>query len=113
MSTRVELWTSNGYVTSNLTTATSDGETDSDSEDDSTTPCDIQYVVGDVTHPQHSGSGDTIAVHCVGKSASPIVATKSLPIFSRLSLFFVAIVAQLLRILTLQMVCELAGFIKL
>ena len=75
---RVELWTRNGYVTNNLTAAGSDGETDSgEEEDDSTAACDIQYVVGDVTHPQHSGNGDTIAVHCVGMSSSPVVATKS------------------------------------
>ena len=75
------MWTSNGYVSSNLAAAGSDGETDSEEEDDSTAACDIQYVVGDVTHPQHSGNGDTIAVHCVGKSSSPIVATKSPSIY--------------------------------
>ena len=80
---RVELWTRNGYVTNNLTAAGSDGETDSGEEDDSTAACDIQYVVGDVTHPQHSGNGDTIAVHCVGMSSSPVVATKSLSIYCR------------------------------
>ena len=29
--------------------------------------CAIQYVRGDVTHPQAAGDEDAIVVHCVGK----------------------------------------------
>ncbi|KAI0219754.1 Chromodomain-helicase-DNA-binding protein 1-like [Lamellibrachia satsuma] len=67
---RTELWARNSYVSCNLSTGGSDGETDSgeEEEEDDTVACDIQYIVGDVTHPQHSGNGDTIAVHCVDDS---------------------------------------------
>lgn len=27
---------------------------------------EIQYVMGDVTQPQNTGTGDAIVVHCVG-----------------------------------------------
>lgn len=66
------MWARNSYVSCNLSTGGSDGETDSgeEEEEDDTVACDIQYIVGDVTHPQHSGNGDTIAVHCVGTSSS-------------------------------------------
>ena len=64
------MWAKNGYVSCNITTAGSDAEEEEEEEEDEedrSVACDIQYIVGDVTHPQHSGTGDAIAVHCVGK----------------------------------------------
>ena len=29
--------------------------------------CDLGYISGDVTHPQSTGEGDAIIVHCVGE----------------------------------------------
>ncbi|KAK2190804.1 hypothetical protein NP493_68g04006 [Ridgeia piscesae] len=69
---RAELWAKNGYVSCNITTAGSDAEEEEEDEEEDeeerSVACDIQYIVGDVTHPQHSDTGDAIAVHCVDDS---------------------------------------------
>ena len=47
-------------------------EVDSDDEEleeeaESDESCDLGYISGDVTHPQNTGEGDAIIVHCVGE----------------------------------------------
>ena len=47
-------------------------EVDSDDEEleegvESDESCDLGYISGDVTHPQSTGEGDAIIVHCVGE----------------------------------------------
>jgi hypothetical protein len=65
-----KLWAENDYETSNLALE-SDEESDStdieDDEDDG--PRQINYVLGDVTHPRekHTKDKDAVIVHCVGK----------------------------------------------
>lgn len=33
----------------------------------------IQYVIGDVTHPQNTDSKDALIVHCVGQSSCRLI----------------------------------------
>ena len=40
---------------------------DGDEDEQETWSGEINYVMGDVTHPQITGNGDVIIVHCVGK----------------------------------------------
>ena len=44
----------------------SEGEREEEEEEVGDEERQINYVVGDVTQPQHSGSKDAIIVHCVG-----------------------------------------------
>ena len=50
-------------------TVDSDSEeawSDSDGEEEGAWSEEINYVRGDVTHPQNAGNSDLIIVHCVG-----------------------------------------------
>jgi len=40
---------------------------DSDEEVEEVWSGEINYVKGDVTHPQNTGTSDLIILHCVGK----------------------------------------------
>ena len=40
---------------------------DGDEDEQETWSGEINYVMGDVTHPQIAGNGDVIIVHCVGE----------------------------------------------
>ena len=62
---RQSLWDKNSYESCNIS-LDSEGE-ESDHEDDDDVRLDINYISGDVTHPQHTGNKDSIVVHCVGK----------------------------------------------
>lgn len=68
---RKEWWLANGYRSRCLPPVHSEGEDEEDDDDSvssaDSTSTDINYVLGDVTHP-HMAAGDAIIVHCVGKS---------------------------------------------
>ena len=65
---REKKWQISGYKSCNLSIDESEEESDtSDEQEEDESSSDIQYVVGDVTHPQLSHDGDAIIVHCVGK----------------------------------------------
>ena len=59
---RLEMWKKNNYISLSLSY-------DEDDDDNTTTESedDIKYVIGDVTQPQCTESGDAIVVHCVGE----------------------------------------------
>ena len=42
---------------------------DDDDDDDDENTRNIQFVVGDVTHPQSTRNNDAIIVHCVGEKS--------------------------------------------
>ena len=66
---RLEYWNRHGYTSLNVD-ADSDDEVwsdNSDEEGEETWSREINYVRGDVTHPQNAGVNDLIIVHCVGK----------------------------------------------
>ena len=67
------MWAKNSYESANIAMDTDDEDEDEErdvlgfSDDDGIKSCAIQYVRGDVTHPQAAGDEDAIVVHCVGK----------------------------------------------
>ena len=69
---REEFWKKNDYTSTNIS-LDSEGESEEEEdeeeeeEEDNAQKRDINYVVGDVTHPQHTDCSDAIIVHCVGK----------------------------------------------
>ncbi len=68
---REDIWKKNDYTSTNIS-LDSEGESEEEEEeeedeDDETRKRDINYVVGDVTHPQHTDCSDAIIVHCVGE----------------------------------------------
>lgn len=71
----MEWWQSSGYRSRCLSPVDSGGEDEEEEEDDEdagsvcsadSTSTDINYVLGDVTHP-HMAASDAIIVHCVGR----------------------------------------------
>ena len=60
---RLEWWQKNNYSTLNVQL---ESDSDESSDDDEERGLDIQYLVGDVTQPQCTGTKDAIIVHCVG-----------------------------------------------
>ncbi|XP_019639122.1 PREDICTED: chromodomain-helicase-DNA-binding protein 1-like [Branchiostoma belcheri] len=71
-------WKSHGYTTCNIAMETDEEEsddevtmiTDDDDEEEDVDRRAINYVMGDVTHPQCTGDQDAIIVHCVDDSGS-------------------------------------------
>ena len=66
---REKLWSDNHYLSLNinLEEESDEDELDIDDEEDERGSCEIDYVIGDVTHPLKAGDQDAIIVHCVGK----------------------------------------------
>ena len=68
---REKLWSDNRYLSLNINleeeSDEDEGELDIDDEEDERGSCEIDYVIGDVTHPLKAGDQDAIIVHCVGK----------------------------------------------
>lgn len=71
----MEWWQSSGYRSRCLPPVDSGGEDEEEEEDDEdagsvcsadSASTDINYVLGDVTHP-HMAASDAIIVHCVGR----------------------------------------------
>ena len=68
-SCREEDWKANGYKSANINLDSggeSEEEDEEDCEEDEIKSRDINYVVGDVTHPKHVHDRDAIVVHCAG-----------------------------------------------
>lgn len=63
---RMEWWEENHYTTLNVD-LTADSSEEEEEEEVEGEEKDIQYVVGDVTHPQYAGTRDALIVHCVGE----------------------------------------------
>ena len=69
---RLEYWKRSGYTSLNVV-VNSDSEeeegvwSDGDEDGQGSWSGEINYVMGDVTHPQNTGTGDVIIVHCVGE----------------------------------------------
>ena len=69
-SCREEDWKANGYKSANINLDSggeSEEKDEEDCEEDEIKSRDINYVVGDVTHPKHVHDRDVIVVHCAGK----------------------------------------------
>ncbi|XP_062519744.1 chromodomain-helicase-DNA-binding protein 1-like isoform X2 [Corticium candelabrum] len=70
----MKFWQQEGYESCNVAVQSDDSEDESDilinleNEDDEKTAKNIQFVVGDVTHPAMTGNNDAIIVHCVDDS---------------------------------------------
>ena len=62
---RLEQWQKHGYSTAVVEVESDDEELEEGVESDES--CDLGYISGDVTHPQSTGEGDAIIVHCVGE----------------------------------------------
>ncbi|XP_035687270.1 chromodomain-helicase-DNA-binding protein 1-like [Branchiostoma floridae] len=72
---REAMWKSHGYTTCNIAMETDEEESDEEvtmvtDDDDDDDRRAINYVMGDVTHPQCTGDQDAIVVHCVDDSGS-------------------------------------------
>ncbi|XP_065892694.1 chromodomain-helicase-DNA-binding protein 1-like isoform X2 [Dysidea avara] len=69
---RLEYWKRNGYTSLNVVVNSDSEEEDvlSDGDEDGQEAWseEINYVMGDVTHPQNTGASDVIIVHCVDDS---------------------------------------------
>ncbi|XP_066278036.1 chromodomain-helicase-DNA-binding protein 1-like [Branchiostoma lanceolatum] len=70
-------WKSHGYTTCNIAMEIDEEESDDevsmvtdDDEDEDVDRRAINYIMGDVTHPQCTGDQDAIIVHCVDDSGS-------------------------------------------
>lgn len=70
---RMEWWQASGYRSRCLPPIHSEGEDEEEEEEDDdsvsstdSASTDINYVLGDVTHP-HMATSDAIIVHCVGR----------------------------------------------
>ena len=63
---REEYWKHNGYTSHNCSLETSSDEEEGEGEGEEEER-QINYVVGDVTQPQNTGSNDAIIIHCVGE----------------------------------------------
>lgn len=65
---RQEYWQRHGYTSLNVALeSSSEEEEEEDEEEFDQSDREIRYVMGDVTRPQNTGTGDAIVVHCVGK----------------------------------------------
>ena len=67
---REEYWKARGYKSANINLDSggeSEEEDEEDHDEDEIRSRDINYVVGDVTHPKPFNDRDAIVVHCVGK----------------------------------------------
>lgn len=78
---REEFWQREGYQSCNISLESeeSEDETEDDilmsldvEDDDERNTRNIQFVLGDVTHPKNTGDNDAIIVHCVGESANTL-----------------------------------------
>ena len=69
----MEFWKRHSYTSLNYpldsegSSEESEGEELWGVESGEETDREIQYLVGDVTRPQHTGTSDAIVVHCVGE----------------------------------------------
>ncbi|CAH1226693.1 CHD1L [Branchiostoma lanceolatum] len=68
-------WKSHGYTTCNIAMETDEEESDEEvsmvtDDDEDVDRRAINYIMGDVTHPQSTGDQDAIIVHCVDDSGS-------------------------------------------
>ena len=59
-------WHENHYTSLNAHLDSSSEEEEEEEEEEGEEE-EIHYVVGDVTHPQHTGTADALIVHCVGE----------------------------------------------
>ena len=65
---REEFWRRNGYTSQNCPLeGSSEEEEEEGEEEEEEEERQINYVVGDVTQPQNTGSSDAIIIHCVGE----------------------------------------------
>ena len=70
---REEFWARNGYTSQNCPLESSsdeeerEGEGEGEGEEEEEEERHINYVVGDATQPQNTGSSDAIIIHCVGE----------------------------------------------
>ena len=67
---REEFWRRNGYTSQNCPlegSSEEEEEGEGDDEEEEEEERQINYVVGDVTQPQNTGSSDAIIIHCVGE----------------------------------------------
>ena len=67
---REEFWRRNGYTSQNCPLEGSSEEEEEEGEEEEEEEEEerqINYVVGDVTKPQNTGSSDAIIIHCVGE----------------------------------------------
>ena len=65
---RLEWWRENHYTSLNVhLDSSSEEEEEEEEEEEKREGEEIQYVIGDVTHPQHTGTRDALIVHCVGE----------------------------------------------
>lgn len=64
---RLEYWKRNAYVSCSVSLDSSGSSEEEEEEEEESVMTDIQYVVGDVTHPQNTGAADAVVVHCVGR----------------------------------------------
>ena len=69
MSCRLEYWNRNKYSSLNVAIDSDSDDTSSDSEGEGNKAWsrEINYIRGNVTHPQNAGNNYLIIVHCVGK----------------------------------------------
>ncbi|CAI8031063.1 Chromodomain-helicase-DNA-binding protein 1-like [Geodia barretti] len=66
---REEFWRRNGYTSQNCPLeGSSEEEEEEGEEEEEEEERQINYVVGDVTQPQNTGSSDAIIIHCVDDS---------------------------------------------
>lgn len=64
---RVEFWRRHSYTSLNYPLDSEGSSEESEGEGEEGSDREIQYLVGDVTRPQHTGTSDAIVVHCVGE----------------------------------------------
>ena len=67
---REALWESNNYTSLSIKlpgNEDSDDEESEEEEEEEQGDGGLNYVVGDVTNPQHTGDKDAIVLHCVGE----------------------------------------------
>ena len=72
---REEFWRRNGYTSQNCPLEGSSNEEEEKEEEGKEVEDDeeeeeerqMNYVVGDVTQPQNTGTSDAIIIHCVGE----------------------------------------------
>lgn len=70
---REAFWSRSGYTSLNSPLESSSDEEEEEEErelEGEDEEREINYVVGDVTQPQNTGSNDAIIIHCVGESVS-------------------------------------------
>lgn len=83
---RMEWWTASGYRSRCLPPVHSEDDEEEEDDDSSSVSSadsastDINYVLGDVTHP-HMAAGDAIIVHCVGRRRVFVLSDEELRLF--------------------------------